>query len=87
MAVTRLMNVYPIMAITNMLRPARRAIKPATQHVTWFSGLRGGIAFALAMQAMQEFSCRVPSCTSVDLGPKALKFYFKPNYTPTPGDW
>ena len=87
MAATRVLNVYPICAITNAVRPARRAIKPATQHVTWYSGLRGGIAFALAMQAAGEFTCRVPSCRFTMVGAELTPVHFRPHHVPTAKDW
>ncbi len=65
MLYSRALNVYPICALVNMNRPARRAVKPAVQHVVWYSGLRGGIAFALGLAALTDFSCRVPTCLCI----------------------
>ncbi len=65
MLYSRALNVYPICALVNAKRPARRAVKPAIQHVVWYSGLRGGIAFALGLAALTDFSCRVPTCLCI----------------------
>eukprot|EP01043_Picozoa_sp_COSAG02_P045816 COSAG02_NODE_4227_length_5610_cov_4.036654_4_plen_805_part_00 len=65
MLYSRALNVYPICALVNMNRPARRAVKPAVQHVVWYSGLRGGIAFALGLAALTDFACRVPTCLCI----------------------
>ena len=65
MLFSRAINVYPICALVNMKRPARRAVKPNVQHVVWYSGLRGGIAFALGLAALTDFSCRVPTCLCI----------------------
>ena len=62
MLASRLLNVYPICWLMNLFRPARRKITENVQHVVWFSGLRGGIAFALALEARLDFACRVPTC-------------------------
>ena len=65
MLYSRALNVYPICALVNMKRPSRRAVKPSVQHVVWYSGLRGGIAFALGLAALTDFACRVPSCLCI----------------------
>eukprot|EP01052_Picozoa_sp_SAG31_P023376 SAG31_NODE_1923_length_6914_cov_3.243580_6_plen_257_part_00 len=62
MLASRVLNVYPISFLVNLVRPARRKVSRNIQNIVWFSGLRGGIAFALALEARREFACRVPTC-------------------------
>jgi NhaP-type Na+/H+ or K+/H+ antiporter len=62
MLLSRLINVFPLCYLVNLRRPARRKISEKVQFVVWFSGLRGGIAFALSLQARAEFLCRRPTC-------------------------
>ena len=55
LAVSRYLNVYPSTAFINMLRPHEQHIPDNHKHMLWFSGLRGAMAFALAMLANSEF--------------------------------
>jgi sodium/hydrogen exchanger 3 len=47
--VSRMFNVFPIMSIANCCRPADRKFRWGMQIVMWLSGLRGAIAFILAL--------------------------------------
>ena len=47
--VARALHVYPLSAALNRSRAAHQeGITPNQQHVMWFSGLRGAVAFACA---------------------------------------
>lgn len=45
----RLLNIFPLSLIANCCRKGRQRITMPMQAVLWFAGLRGAIAFALAM--------------------------------------
>eukprot|EP00192_Tetraselmis_astigmatica_P007917 CAMPEP_0117670146 /NCGR_PEP_ID=MMETSP0804-20121206/12572_1 /TAXON_ID=1074897 /ORGANISM="Tetraselmis astigmatica, Strain CCMP880" /LENGTH=630 /DNA_ID=CAMNT_0005478375 /DNA_START=78 /DNA_END=1967 /DNA_ORIENTATION=+ len=55
LAISRGLNVYPLAAFINCLRPKDVQIPWSHQHMIWFSGLRGAIAFALSLSAAAEF--------------------------------
>lgn len=52
--IARAANVFPCARLVNMLRPASRQIPINHQKALWFSGLRGAMAFALALQAVHD---------------------------------
>jgi sodium/hydrogen exchanger 8 len=52
--VARAANVFPCARLVNMLRPASRQIPMNHQKALWFSGLRGAMAFALALQSVHD---------------------------------
>jgi solute carrier family 9 (sodium/hydrogen exchanger), member 6/7 len=47
---SRAVNIYPLAFLINLSRPDHRKIKKNQQHLLFFSGLRGAMAFALAMR-------------------------------------
>eukprot|EP00475_Leptophrys_vorax_P026575 TRINITY_DN37618_c0_g1_i1.p1 TRINITY_DN37618_c0_g1~~TRINITY_DN37618_c0_g1_i1.p1 ORF type:complete len:168 (-),score=13.42 TRINITY_DN37618_c0_g1_i1:66-569(-) len=52
--VGRVFNIYPLSYIINALREKKRRIPMNHQHALWFSGLRGAMAFALALQSVSD---------------------------------
>ena len=48
---SRTFNIYPLTALINLSRAGDAKIDMRFQFVMWFSGLRGAIAFALALEA------------------------------------
>ena len=46
----RLLNIYPLSLLINLTRSGPRKIKMKSQHLMFFSGLRGAMAFALAIR-------------------------------------
>ncbi|KAH9568908.1 hypothetical protein CY35_03G103400 [Sphagnum magellanicum] len=50
----RAANVFPCAYIVNRLRPASTHIPVNHQKALWFSGLRGAMAFALALQSVHD---------------------------------
>ena len=47
---SRTFNIYPLTALINLRRSPEAKIDKRFQFVMWFSGLRGAIAFALALE-------------------------------------
>ncbi|GAB4824196.1 hypothetical protein N2152v2_011242 [Parachlorella kessleri] len=47
-------HVWPLSALINYLRPVEMKIQQSQQFMLWWSGLRGAMAFALALQAADE---------------------------------
>mmetsp|Transcript_5583 Transcript_5583/g.14202 ORF Transcript_5583/g.14202 Transcript_5583/m.14202 type:complete len:698 (-) Transcript_5583:324-2417(-) len=54
LAASRALNVYPMAALINFMRPKDVAIPRTHMHMMWFSGLRGAIAFALSLSAAAD---------------------------------
>lgn len=52
--VARAANVFPCAYLVNLIRPISRQIPMKHQKALWFSGLRGAMAFALALQATHD---------------------------------
>lgn len=46
----RMVNIYPITGLVNLSRPEQAKIPCNFQHMLMFSGLRGAVAFALALR-------------------------------------
>ncbi|KXZ47705.1 hypothetical protein GPECTOR_33g587 [Gonium pectorale] len=55
LALSRAANVFPLSALVNWLRPPERHIPPKQQFLMWWSGLRGAMAFALAVDAAEKY--------------------------------
>ncbi|CAN1178575.1 Sodium/hydrogen exchanger 6 [Linum perenne] len=52
--VARAANVFSCAYLVNLSRPANRQIPITHQKALWYSGLRGAMAFALALQSVHE---------------------------------
>ncbi|OQR93164.1 Monovalent Cation:Proton Antiporter-1 (CPA1) Family [Thraustotheca clavata] len=52
--VGRALHVYPLSYLLNLRKSAERQITKPTQHMLWFSGLRGALCFALALEWPNE---------------------------------
>ncbi|RDX92207.1 Sodium/hydrogen exchanger 6, partial [Mucuna pruriens] len=52
--IARAANVFSCAYLVNLIRPARRQIPPKHQKALWYSGLRGAMAFALALQSIHD---------------------------------
>ncbi|XP_010928157.1 sodium/hydrogen exchanger 6 isoform X2 [Elaeis guineensis] len=53
-AVARAANVFSCAYLVNLVRPANRQIPMQHQKALWYSGLRGAMAFALALQSVHD---------------------------------
>ncbi|KAL2927905.1 Sodium/hydrogen exchanger 6 [Bienertia sinuspersici] len=51
---SRAVNVFSCGYLVNMVRPAHRRIPMQHQKALWYSGLRGAMAFALALQSVHD---------------------------------
>mmetsp|Transcript_20725 Transcript_20725/g.62446 ORF Transcript_20725/g.62446 Transcript_20725/m.62446 type:complete len:788 (+) Transcript_20725:333-2696(+) len=54
LAHSRLANIWLCSKSVNLLRPPEMAVPLSHQTMLWWSGLRGAIAFALSLQAVQD---------------------------------
>lgn len=54
LAHSRAANIYPCAKLINLLRPAELRIPESHKFMMWFSGLRGAIAFALSLEAVED---------------------------------
>ncbi|KAL6281820.1 hypothetical protein ACE6H2_012749 [Prunus campanulata] len=52
--VARAANVFSCAYLVNLVRPAHRQIPLKHQQALWYSGLRGAMAFALALQSVHD---------------------------------
>ncbi|KAL7213855.1 hypothetical protein ACSBR2_016396 [Camellia fascicularis] len=52
--VARAVNVFSCAYLVNLVRPAHRQIPVKHQKALWYSGLRGAMAFALALQSVHD---------------------------------
>ncbi|XP_051125908.1 sodium/hydrogen exchanger 6-like [Andrographis paniculata] len=52
--VARAANVFSCAYLVNLVRPAHRKIPMKHQKALWYSGLRGAMAFALALQSIHD---------------------------------
>jgi sodium/hydrogen exchanger-like protein 6/7 len=48
--IARFINIYPLSFIINLSRSKKNKITPSMQHLMFYSGLRGAMAYALAMR-------------------------------------
>ncbi|KAG2435823.1 hypothetical protein HXX76_007018 [Chlamydomonas incerta] len=55
LAASRAANIYPLSLLVNLLRPIERRITQKEQFMMWWSGLRGAMAFALAVEAADSY--------------------------------
>lgn len=52
--IARAVNVFSCASLVNLVRPENRKIPIHHQKALWFSGLRGAMAFALALQSVHD---------------------------------
>ncbi|KAL9320683.1 hypothetical protein ACSQ67_012522 [Phaseolus vulgaris] len=52
--IARAANVFSCAYLVNVVRPSHRRIPPKYQKALWYSGLRGAMAFALALQSVHD---------------------------------
>lgn len=52
--IARAANVFPLAYVVNLMRPRGKRIPGSHQKALWFSGLRGAMAFALALQSVHD---------------------------------
>ena len=55
LAASRAANVWPLAGLVNYFRPPELRIPQGQQVMMWFSGMRGAMAFAMALRALDVF--------------------------------
>lgn len=55
LAVSRALNIYPICTAVNLFRAPERKISHRQMFMQWWAGLRGPMAFALALDASENY--------------------------------
>ena len=60
LALSRAANVWPCSALVNYFRPQDLRIPQRQQLMIWFSGMRGAMAFAMALRALDEIPRALP---------------------------
>ena len=55
LAASRAANVWPLAGLVNYFRPPELRIPQGQQVIMWFSGMRGAMAFAMALRALDVF--------------------------------
>jgi NhaP-type Na+/H+ or K+/H+ antiporter len=65
LAVSRALNVWPNAALVNYGRPPDLRIPQAQQFMMWFSGMRGAMAFAMVLRALEDLPGK-PRCSSAN---------------------
>jgi NhaP-type Na+/H+ or K+/H+ antiporter len=63
----RFLNIFPLSFIANLCRNESNRISVKMQTVLWFAGLRGAVAFALAMNMPGYVSYHTKLCVFVAL--------------------
>lgn len=54
LALSRALNVWPNAALVNYVRPPDLRIPQSQQLMIWFSGMRGAMAFAMVLRALED---------------------------------
>lgn len=54
LALSRALNVWPNAALVNYVRPPDLRIPQSQQFMVWFSGMRGAMAFAMVLRALED---------------------------------
>lgn len=74
LAVSRALNVWPNAALVNYGRPPDLRIPQAQQFMMWFSGMRGAMAFAMVLRALEDLPGKPRHAISIDMAHKAPIF-------------
>ena len=63
LALSRAANIYPNAAVVNCLRPPEMKIPQSQQFMMWFSGMRGAMAFAMSLRAINDMPGQLQGAT------------------------